>query len=73
MQSNCVFKILSVSQVVLSSRRPVDIYWRLPGLSTQELHQEDLGALLTDKFRLEQVEPQSLKLVCSPVFLKLSP
>ena len=24
-------------------------------------------------FRLEQVEPQSLKLVCSPVFLKLSP
>ena len=51
-----IFKILSVSQVVLGSRRPVDIYWRLPGLSTQELHQEDLGALLTDKFRLEQVE-----------------
>ena len=47
---------MTLSQVVLSSRRPVDIYWRLPGLSTQELHQEDLGALLTDKFRLDQVE-----------------
>ena len=47
-------------QVVLSSRRPVDIYWRVPGLSTQELHQEDLGALLTDKFRLDQVELDSV-------------
>ena len=45
---------------MLSSRRPVDIYWRLPGLSTQELHQEDLGALLTDKFRLDQVELDSV-------------
>ena len=39
----------------MSSRLPEDIYWRLPGLSAQELHQEDLGVLLTDKFRLEQV------------------
>ena len=40
---------------VVSSRLPEDIYWRLPGLSAQELHQEDLGVLLTDKYRLEQV------------------
>ena len=40
---------------VVSSRLPEDIYWRLPGLSAQELHQEDLEVLLTDKFRLEQV------------------
>ena len=39
----------------MSSRLPEDIYWRLPGLSAQELHQEDLEVLLTDKFRLEQV------------------
>ena len=42
----------------MSTWQPVDIYWRLPGLSTQELHQEDLGVLLAgqDKFRLEEVQ-----------------
>ena len=45
-----------VCKVVRQALVPVDVYWTVPGLANHELHKDDLTVLLTEKFRIDEVE-----------------